>query len=82
MYLHRIGSEYYWANCELIQPEDKGVTWGDVREYRVDGEHYYYTEKALQWLAKSSQKRGKTLDIWLEDEKAQMLEECGCTVAL
>lgn len=65
---------YYWANCELIQPEDKGVTWGDVREYRVDGEHYYYTEKALQWLAKSSQKRGKTLDIWLEDEKAQMLE--------
>lgn len=63
---------YYWANWEFGQPEDKGVTWGDVRENGVN--EYYYTEKGLQWLGRHSQRKNKPLDIWGEDEKAQMVE--------
>lgn len=63
---------YYWANWEFGQPEDKGVTWGDVREHGVN--EFYYTEKAIQWLARHSQRKGKTLDVWGCDEKAQMVE--------
>lgn len=65
---------YYWSNWEVIQPEDKKVTWGDVREVGVNAESYYYTEKALQWLARHSQRKGKTLDVWSNEEKAQMIE--------
>lgn len=63
---------YYWANWEFAQPEDKGVTWGDVREHGVN--EFYYTEKATQWMARHSQRKGKALDIWQNDEKAQMVE--------
>ena len=66
----------YWANWEITQPEDKHITWGDIREHGVN--EYYYTEKALQWLAKHSQKKHKTLDVWQDDEKAQMCEASDC----
>lgn len=62
----------YWANWKIIQPEDKHITWGDIREHGVN--EFYYTEKALQWLAKHSQRKHKTLDVWQDDEKAQMCE--------
>lgn len=62
----------YWANWKITQPEDKHITWGDIREHGVN--EYYYTEKALQWLAKHSQEKHKTLDVWQDDEKAQMCE--------
>ncbi len=65
-------NRYYWANFKVEQPEDKGIKWGDVREYGVDG--FYYTEKGLQWLARHSQRKGKKLDVWGKDEKAQMIE--------
>lgn len=65
-------NRYYWTSFVAIQPDDKGITWGDVRQRGVDG--FYYTEKALQWLARHSQRKGKTLDIWGDFEKAQMLE--------
>ena len=58
----------------VTQPEDKGITWGDVRERGVKGESYYYTEKAMQWLARHSQRKNKTLKVHQDDEKMQMLE--------
>lgn len=66
----------YWANWKITQPEDKHITWGDIREHGVN--EYYYTEKALQWLAKHSQEKHKTLDVWQDDEKAQMCEASDC----
>lgn len=63
---------YYWANWNFGQPEDKNITWGSIRQRGVN--KYYYTEKALQWLGRHSQRKNKTLNIWLDTEKAQMLE--------
>lgn len=62
----------YWCNWEIEQPEDRGITWGDVREHGVN--EFYYTEKGMQWLARSSQRRNKILNVWSDDEKAQMVE--------
>ena len=65
----------YWTNIpNLTQPEDKNITWGDVRETGVNAENYYYTEKAMQWLAKHSQRKNKTLTVHADNEKMQMLE--------
>ncbi len=64
---------YYWTNIEgLEQPEDLGITWGDIREHGVN--EYYYTEKGLQWLARHSRRKNKTLDVWSDNDKAQMCE--------
>lgn len=63
---------YYWANWDFEQPEDKLITWGDVRERGVN--EFYYTEKAIQWMARHSQRKSKNLSIWGDDEKAQMVE--------
>jgi DNA-cytosine methyltransferase len=63
---------YYWANWEFELPEDKRITWGDIREHGV--EDFYYTEKGLQWLARHSQRKNKSLDVWGDQEKAQMVE--------
>lgn len=65
-------NRYYWSSWENSQPKDLGITWGDVREHGVD--EYYYTEKGMQWLARHSQRKNKTLDVWMENEKAQMVE--------
>lgn len=62
----------YWANFPITRPKDKGITWGDIREKGLN--EFYYSEKALQWLAKQSQLKNKTLNVWLDKEKAQMLE--------
>lgn len=63
---------YYWANWGFEQPEDKGITWGDVRQRGVN--EFYYTEKATQWMARHPQRKGKHLDAWSNDEKAKMVE--------
>lgn len=63
---------YYWTNFPVSQPKDKGITWGDVREHGVN--EFYYTEKGLQWLARHSQRKNKTLTVWADDEIAQMVE--------
>jgi len=68
----------YWANFEIFQPNDKGITWGDVREHGVNTQSYYYTEKAMQWLARVSQKKNKTLTIHADTDKMQMLEASHC----
>lgn len=62
----------YWCNWDVERPEDRGVTWGDIREVGVN--QFYYTEKGLQWLARHSQRKNKHLDVWCGDDKAQMVE--------
>ena len=65
----------YWTNLEgITQPDDKNITWGDVRETGVDSEKYYYTGKAMQWLGKQSRSKNKTLSIHLNNDKMQMIE--------
>lgn len=65
----------YWTNIEGVeQPEDRGVTWGNVREYGVDAQSFYYTENAMQWLGRVSQKKNRTLTVHADDDKMQMLE--------
>jgi DNA-cytosine methyltransferase len=65
----------YWTNIpNVTQPEDKGITWGDVRERGVDSEKYYYTEAAMQWLGRHSQRKNKVLHVHTDNEKMQMLE--------
>jgi len=65
----------YWANIPNIsEPIDKGITWGEVRERGVNAQNFYYTEKAMQWLGKVSQKKNKTLTVHSDSDKMQMLE--------
>lgn len=65
----------YWTNIpNITPPEDKGITWGDIREHGVNSESYYYTDKAMQWLARHSQRKNKNLTVHLDNEKVQMIE--------
>jgi len=65
----------YWTNIpNVTEPKDKCITWGDVRERGVNTESYYYTEKAMQWLVRVSQKKNKTLTVHSDTDKMQMLE--------
>lgn len=63
---------YYWSSWQIEQPENKCITWGDIRECGVN--KFYYTNKALQWMARHSQRKNKKLTIWDDSDKAQMLE--------
>lgn len=65
-------NRYYWTSFKVEQPEDKAINWGDVREHGVN--EFYYTERGLQWLASHSQRCNKQLDVWGDNEKAQMVE--------
>jgi len=65
---------FYWCNWDLPQPEDAGITWGDVREHGVNTESFYYTEKAIQWLGRHSQRKNKPLSVHKDTEKMQMIE--------
>lgn len=65
-------NRYYWTSFSVTQPEDREIVWGDVRERGVN--EFYYTEKGLQWLARHSQRKEKQLDVWSDEEKAQMVE--------
>ena len=65
----------YWTNIPgVTQPNDLGITWGDVREHGVASESYYYTEAAMQWLGRHSNSRGKKLTVHSDVDKMQMLE--------
>ncbi|AUR82089.1 C-5 cytosine-specific DNA methylase [Vibrio phage 1.021.C._10N.222.51.F9] len=65
---------FYWCNWELPQPEDRLITWGDVREHNVDLSRYYYTEKGIEWLINHSRRKNKTLTVHGDHEKMQMIE--------
>lgn len=66
-------NRYYWTNFDVSQPEDKGVTWGDVREWNAE-ERFYYSEKAFSWLSRHAERKGKDLTLYTVKGKMQMVE--------
>lgn len=64
----------YWTNIDnVISPEQKNITWKHIREHDVD-DRFYYSEKALAWIKRHSERKNKKLRIWGDDEKIQMIE--------
>ena len=67
-------NRYYWTNIPVDgMPKDKGITWGDIREYDAPISHYY-SKGGLSWMERHSKRTGKKLRIWSDDDKCQMLE--------
>lgn len=65
----------YWTNIPGVShPSDRGLGWGSARETGVKNPKYYYTHRAMQWIAKKSIKKGKPITIHKTGEKMQMLE--------
>lgn len=64
----------YWTNIPKIkQPVDKQIGWGKIREFGV-ADNYYYSENGLNWLKRHGERKGKSLAIWGENDKCQMIE--------
>lgn len=64
----------YWTNIpDIVQPKDKGIVWGDIKEHDAPSCHYYKT-KGLAWIKRHSERTGKKLKVWAANEKCQMLE--------
>lgn len=66
-------NRYYWTSFECKQPEDKKIYFGDIKEHDAPLNHYY-TETGLEWIRRHSERTGKKLRIWGDNEKCQMLE--------
>ena len=66
----------YWTNIPFKgQPRDFGLTFGDVRERNVPKESgMYYTEQGMEWIRRHSERTGKVLHLFQDNEKMQMLE--------
>ena len=65
----------YWTNIPgVCQPEDLGITFGDIRERDVQEGSIYYTDKGLDWIRRHEKRTGKTLRIIGDSDKMQMLE--------
>ena len=65
----------YWTNIPGVgQPEDLGITFGDIRERNVPKGSIYYTDKGLDWIRRHEKRTGKTLRIIGDSDKMQMLE--------
>ena len=64
---------FYWANWKIEQPEDKGIIWRSIKEENAPACHYY-SQKGLDWIKRHSERTGKKLRVWADNEKCQMLE--------
>lgn len=65
----------YWSNIpEITQPEDMGITFGNIREKNVKQCSIYYSEKAMNWINRHKERTGKQLRIIGDSDKMQMLE--------
>ena len=65
----------YWTNIPGVgQPEDLGITFGDIRERDVLQSSIYYTDKGIDWIRRHEKRTGKTLRIIGDSDKMQMLE--------
>lgn len=65
----------YWTNIPGVgQPEDLGITFGDIRERDVQEGSIYYTDKGIDWIRRHEKRTGKTLRIIGDSDKMQMLE--------
>lgn len=65
----------YWTNIpDIEQPEDYGITFGDVREHGHPKDGMYYSDKAMDWIRRHEARTGKKLRIIGDNDKMQMLE--------
>lgn len=65
----------YWTNIPgIVQPEDRHIYFGDVREINVPDGSIYYSEKAMEWINRHTERTGRKLRIIGDSEKMQMLE--------
>ena len=65
----------YWTNIPGVgQPEDLGITFGDIRERGVQEGSISYTDKGIDWIRRHEKRTGKTLRIIGDSDKMQMLE--------
>ena len=52
----------YWTNIpNIAMPDDREITWGDVREHGVEWGNMYYSDKALTWLGENGRRKNKKL---------------------
>jgi DNA-cytosine methyltransferase len=63
----------YWSNLGKYNQTNRHKAFGDIRQRGVDVARYYYTHKAMQWIARSAIKRNKMLRIWNDGEKFQTI---------
>jgi len=66
----------YWTNIPNVTiPDDRGITFGDIRERNIsEDSSYYYSKKAKDWIKRHSDRTGKKLRIIKDEDKMQMLE--------
>lgn len=65
----------YWSNIpNITEPDDKHISFGDVREHGVSQMNMYYSDKAMNWIHNHEKRTGKTLRIIKDTDKMQMLE--------
>jgi DNA-cytosine methyltransferase len=65
----------YWTNIPIkTYPEDKGITWKDVREHNVWLDSMYYSQNALKWLGNHGIRNNKKLKIYDDSDKFPCLE--------
>ena len=65
----------YWTNIpNVTQPEERQITFGDIREKNVPEGSIYYSEKGLEWISRHEERTGKKLKIIQDTDKMQMLE--------
>lgn len=65
----------YWTNIpDVGQPEDMGITFGDVRERGHAKDNMYYSDAAMRWIRRHEARTGKKLRIIEDGDKMQMLE--------
>lgn len=65
---------FYWCNWPVTQPEDHGITWGDVRQNNVDEIGMYYTHAAMEWISQHSNRKNKPFRVHDAGDKMQMIE--------
>jgi len=65
----------YWTNIPgITQPQDKNITFGNVREYNVPTLNHYYTPTAIAWFTKQRLATGKEIRVWTNSFKTQTVE--------
>lgn len=69
----QIRNRYYWTSFKVEQPKDLKVDWSDIREWGVD-DRFYYSEKAFSWLSRHAKRTGKSLKVYTNHGKMQMIE--------
>lgn len=64
---------YYWTNIPAKQPEDRHITWGMIKETNV-ADNFYYSDKALDWMRRHTEKKHKELRIFQDSGKCDVID--------